>query len=418
MKLKLRISRNQAGALLMTVVIIFLIALTLVAYLTWSDTETRLETRSLLWNSALPLAEAGIEEALAHLNADSDRAANGWTLSGGSYSKQRTIGDGYFLVRMDANVAPTIISSGFVRVPPGNTYISRTITIGCRRQGGGGSVILSKSDINFSGGSIVDSFDSRLGPYTALTRKDGAVVMSNSGAADSVHIGTATVYGKAATGPGGTVTTDSSGSLGDLAWHAAAKTGIEAGTTSADVAASFPSNSPPTGAFFTPSSGIVNGTNYTYALGSGTYQTTKFTIGGGGSAIVTGDVELYVTSDFTISGSGWMWLAPGASLKIYVNGKFTVSGGGIANGTGLAEKLSVLGLNGNTTCTYSGSSAFIGRINCPNAAVTVSGSGGFYGAMTGNTVTLSGGAGVHYDEALGGGTVRYVVDSWNEWTEL
>ena len=418
MKLKLGALRSRGSAILMTLVIITVIGLTLVAYLTWSETQARLQTRSQVWNSALPLAEAGVEEAMAHLNSGSARAANGWALSGSVYVKQRSVGDGYFTVSINSNSNPTIISSGFVRMPPYNTYVSRTVTITCRKQGGTGTGLLAKSDITFSGGSVVDSFDSTVAPYNVLTRKAGAIVMCNLGAADSVHLGTAQVYGKAATGPGGTVTTDSSGSLGDLAWHAAGNTGIQPGTTSADVSASFPSNSPPTGAFFTPAAGTVGGTNYTYVLGSGSYQTTKFTVGGGGSAIVTGSVELYVTSDFTISGSGYMWLAPGATLKIYVNGKFVVSGGGIANGSGLAANLTVLGLNGCTTCTYSGSSAFIGTINTPNAAVTVSGSAGFYGAMTGNTITVSGGAGVHYDEGLGGGSGRYVVDTWNEWTEL
>jgi hypothetical protein len=252
-----------------------------------------------------------------------------------------------------------------------------------------------------------------------LTRKAGAVIICNTNLTDSVHIGTAWVYGKAATGPGGTVTTDSSGSLGDMAWHSAGLTGIQAGTTSADANFSFPSNSTPTGAFLTASGGTVGGTNYTYVLGNGLYQVaSKFTISAGGKAIVTGKAELYVPSDFTMSGDAYMWIAPGASLKIYAGGKFVVSGGGIANGTGQAANLTVLGLNGCTTVTYSGSAAFVGTINAPYASLTVSGSGGVYGALTANKVTVSGGAGVHYDEALSGGNGRYVVESWNEWTEL
>jgi hypothetical protein len=95
------------------------------------------------------------------------------------------------------------------------------------------------------------------------------------------------------------VTVDSlnGGSLGDLAWHAGNNAGIQTGTTSDDVNASFPSNSPPTGFFLTPSGGIVGGTNYTYLLDSGSYQRSSFVIGAGGKAIVTGNVDLYVTGD-------------------------------------------------------------------------------------------------------------------------
>jgi hypothetical protein len=419
MKLKLATPRNRGNATLLTVFIIGVIGLTLVAYLNWSETHMTLETRSQIWNSALPIAEAGVEEALAHLNSGQDRAADGWTLNGIVYVKQRTFGDGSYTVSIDTNLAPTILSAGSARMPPGHTYISRTVTVTCRKQSSGAG-ILAKTKITLSGtNSIVDSFDSRVGPYSFLTHKDGAVLMSNGGTAGSVDIGTAQVYGKAATGPGGTVTVDNpnGGSLGDLSWHAANNTGIQTGTTSDDVNASFPSNSPPTGAFFTPSGGTVGGTNYTYVLDSGSYKTTKFIVGAGGSAIVTGNAELYVTSDFVMSGSGYMWLAPGASLKIYVNGKFAVSGSGIVNGTGAAANLTLLGLNGNTSCGYSGSSAFIGIINCPEAAVAISGSGGLYGAVTGKTIIVSGGAAMHYDEGIGG-SGRYVVESWNEWSEL
>jgi hypothetical protein len=418
MKLKLETPRSQGGATFMTVVIIAVIGLTLVAYLTWSQTHTSLEMRSQIWNATLPIAEAGVEEAMAHLNSGQDRAANGWTLNANSYVKQRALGDGSYTVSISTNADPTIISTASARVPPGNTYISRTVTVFCRRQSVRAG-ILAKSKITFSGNSIVDSFDSRVGPYSFLTHKDGALLMCNGAAAGSVDIGTAKVYGKAATGPGGTVTVDNlnGGALGDLAWHAGSNTGIQTGTTSDDVNASFPSNSPPTGFFLTPSGGTVGGTNYTYVLDSGSYQRSSFVVGAGGKAIVTGNVDLYVTGDFALSGTGYMWIAPGASLKIYVGGKFAVSGSGIANGTGLPANLTLLGLNGNTTCAYSGSSAFVGTINCPEAAVVVSGSGGIYGAATAKTITVSGGAGMHYDEALGA-SGRYVVETWNEWSEL
>lgn len=420
MKLKLETTRTQGGATFMTVVIIAVIGLTLLAYLTWSQTHTSLEMRSQIWNSTLPIAEAGVEEAMAHLNSGQDRAANGWTLNANSYVKQRTLGEGSYTVSISTNADPTIISTGSARVPPGNTYLSRTVTVFCRRQSVRAG-ILAKSKITFSGTNsvIVDSFDSRVGPYSFLTHKDGALLMCNGAAAGSVDIGTAKVYGKAATGPGGTVTVDNlnGGALGDLGWHAASNTGIQTGTTSDDVNASFPSNSPPTGFFLTPSGGTVGGTNYTYVLDSGSYQRSSFVIGAGGKAIVTGNVDLYVTGDFVLSGTSYLWIAPGASLKIYVGGKFLVSGSGIANGTGLPANLTVLGLNGNTTCAYSGSSAFVGTINCPEAAVAVSGSGGIYGSATAKTIIVSGGAALHYDEALGA-SGRYVVETWNEWSEL
>jgi len=111
-----------------------------------------------------------------------------------------------------------------------------------------------------------------------------------------------------------------------------------------------------------------------------------------------------VDGDLTVSGSGFIYIAPGGSLKVYVenSSKSVISGGGVANGTGLAANFSYIGLPTNTQLTYSGSAAFIGTVNAPEAAFTVSGSAGMSGAAIVNTFTSSGGASVHYDEGLAG----------------
>src|SRR5438128_48419 len=63
----------------------------------------------------------------------------------------------------------------------------------------------------------------------------------------------------------------------------------------------------------------------------------------------------------------------------------------------------------------SGSLTFIGTVCAPYDNFTFSGSAGAMGSFSANTVTISGGAAVHYDENLGGGTdPQYVVSSWNE----
>src|SRR5260221_237210 len=193
MKVKLGKSHRHGNVLLLTLFIMLLVGLTLFAFFEWSQTQTAPASRSQVWNSALPVAEAGIEEALAHLNSSVDRGSDGWTLTGALYTKQRNVLDGYFSVQIDTNPAPTITSRGYTRVPPGTNYLSRAIQITCSRRGGG-ATILTKGGLPFRGGWIVDSFDSSVGPYTVATRKDGAVVMSNSSAAGFVHFGTAWFY--------------------------------------------------------------------------------------------------------------------------------------------------------------------------------------------------------------------------------
>jgi hypothetical protein len=161
--------------------------------------------------------------------------------------------------------------------------------------------------------------------------------------------------------------------------------------------------------------GTVNGTNYTYVLNGGVnYYFNSVNIGGGKSMVVNGNAVLYVSGNFTTSGSGFVYIAPGASLKLYIGGTGTVSGTGIVNGNQTAASCSIYGLNTCGTIIYSGSSTFYGTVNAPHAAFTFSGSAGACGSFVANTVTVSGGAAVHYDESLAGSGRGYVVQSWNE----
>jgi hypothetical protein len=215
------------------------------------------------------------------------------------------------------------------------------------------------------------------------------------------------------TGPGGTVSTGG-GAVGDVAWIDAGNTGIEPGWTNNNMNVAFPSNGPPQGGpFAAPTVTVAGGSNITY-LATGTNQMSTFTSSGSTKPmIVTGNATLWVTGNFTVSGSGYVKIMPGASLTLIVGGTATVSGGGVVNGTALASKFSLIGLTSNTKITYSGSASFIGTINAPQAAVTISGSAASYGAAIGKTFTISGGAGFHYDQALAA-AAGLIVSSWTE----
>ncbi len=56
--------------------------ITLASYLTLISNRYRMATRSMEWNQAIPVLEAGIEEAMAHLHYDSNNlSGNNWTVS-------------------------------------------------------------------------------------------------------------------------------------------------------------------------------------------------------------------------------------------------------------------------------------------------------------------------------------------------
>src|SRR5207302_3467883 len=72
----------QGSILVAALVICSLLAVTLGGYLMMIRAQATTVARSQAWNSALTLAEAGVEEALAQLNPGAsvavDYAANGW----------------------------------------------------------------------------------------------------------------------------------------------------------------------------------------------------------------------------------------------------------------------------------------------------------------------------------------------------
>jgi len=329
---------------------------------------------------------------------------------------------------------PVIVSTGYVPPPPTQigmilgsivgssgsestrSYVFRTVRVNTRKPRSGG--LIAKDTIRFNGGGSFDSFDSSdpfyssNGKYDSTKRKAGGIALSNSQAAEAIQVDSTHIYGSVVTGPGGT-TTVNSGAVGSLAWNAT-QSGIEEGHSANDANVDFFDEQVPfTSGYATPGSATVEGTNYTYVVGPGNNKLGTVSLGSLKSMIVTGgDAVLYVDGAFVTSGSGYVYVAPGASLKLYVSGVFAVSGGGIVNGTSRADKLSVHGLNTCNMVNYSGSSAFIGTVNAPHAAFSFSGSAGAFGSFIAEKITISGGANVHYDEALNGS--GYVVASWNE----
>jgi hypothetical protein len=155
------------------------------------------------------------------------------------------------------------------------------------------------------------------------------------------------------------------------------------------------------------------------------YKLTELTIGNAANPLilaphVTGEesyLNIWVTGKTTISGSGFISQLPGVHVQIYTEGDLTVSGGGVLNGNNVPSYLQVYGVtpaSGAPKATISGSANFIGIVNAPAFALTISGSGAFMGAAIGYSAVISGSGGFHYDESLanlGGSGFRAISSS-------
>ena len=416
--------REQGSILVVTLFTGLAVGIVLAGFLTLISSRYNLTARSMGWNAAIPVLEAGLEEALTHLHDDpASPDANGWTPGtvGGQpvYTKERHFTDGsYFYVTIyNANPnSPLIYSQGFVPSPLHTDYISRTVRVTTMLpakfskaiQANGGTIVVNPT----SSGATIASLSSY--PYKTASRGAKAGIATTSTNHPAIKVQAGHVYGTALTGASGTVQVSSGASIGDTNWTS----GIEPGWTNNDFNFSFPTNPPPTQTSpNSVSSGTYpyGGTNYTYRLVGTTggspaqyYSSSSINIGVGKSMVVTDKAEWYVNSSFTTGGTGFVYLAPGASLTIYVSGTATVSGGGIANGSGIADNLSIIGLSGCTSVTVSGNGDYVGTVNAPQAAMTISGNGNFVGAAIIKSFSLTGNGSVLYPESIGGSGVLTV----------
>ncbi len=406
-----------------TLVIIGLIGLTLAAYLTVVSQQNLLTMRSQVWASEIPLAEAGIEEAIAHMNSQPGRFdTEGWTRSGRYYVRMRTLGDGYYYAMISTTAPPAIVSIGFGRVPTQTNYTHRTVMV-MSRPSFYGCGLLSKNPITQVGAVVADSFDSSNplystgGQYDPAKRHDQVVVASLSGTPGAVNVGNANIYGSVATAPGGTVLVGANGVVGDLAYagNKADLGTIEAGHTRNDLNATISDVGVPfTGGYMTPSSGNLGGTNYTYLLGQGDYQSSALNVGNG-TMLVTGKARLYVKGTFTVGSTAEIVLAPGASLEVFVDGPdVNVGGKGVVNLTGLAKNFTLYGLPTCTSVAMGGNSTFIGTVYAPEALVSMKGNPVVIGAVVGNSIDMTGTADFHFDESLSPPGETYRIANWEE----
>lgn len=283
MKLQPSNRNNEQGSVLIyAMVSCLIIAITLAAYMDLASAQHRSVVRTEAWNHAVPIAEAGVEEAMTQLHLNStNMTANGWqvssngltlsnsvTLSGVQYYQQRTISGGRYIVAVSDASAPTIVSQAFTKSPINNTDIVRTVQISTA----GGALfargLVAKGDITWSGNILSDSFDSSDpaystgGRYDVSKRKDNGSVGSVAG---TFSMGGGTIYGSAGIGPLGSFS-DGGGVVGDSFWIAAGNTGVQPGHFENDLNLSFPDVVPPFTTGTTPSGGFV--TNYTYLTNS------------------------------------------------------------------------------------------------------------------------------------------------------
>jgi hypothetical protein len=412
--------REQGNTLILTLVLTLAIGTVLLSYLGLIGSRYKVTVRSQRWNTAIPVLEAGIEEALTHLQDDiNNPGANGWTLSTVSgqqvYSKQRTLANGsYFLVNIynatvGASNTPYIYSTGFVPSPLSSTrYVSRTAKVTGTNQPLFTFALAAINTIQMNGnGLAADSFNSSKPALSTNGQYDPTKTSTNGNVAS--------VYGPVDFG--------NHSVSGSLYLGASASSTVPAsqvsGSIYTDYNASFPDVVLPTTSWLPITTTTIGGTPAYNFTTSGDYFVTdssNIQVQPGVTVRVRVDTSSFSPASIHIVSSNNV---SGTLILYQVSGSVTMSGS-VTVDSGQAKNLYYYGLPGVTSITYGGSSSFVGVVYAPEANLTLNGGGsgnGLVGAsVTKSIIAINGHYSFHFDEDLlsSGPSRAYVVTSWKE----
>lgn len=354
MKTRVSASSQSGSILVVALITTSVIALVLAGYMTMTSTQYRNTLRSQSWNAVMPVVEAGIEEALTHMNKNciTDTVINqpvnftgdGWQeIATSIYQKSSTIGDSSYTVTIIfTNVLkPEIVSEGFVS--PFNVAKSKLIQFATLNNGAApvgrkvkvtagrdcliAKAMFAKGLIDINGKNVqTDSFDSTDpnystgGVYDPFKKKDKGDIATNADLIDSVNIGNAKIYGHVSTGPGGTIAIGPLGSVGDRAWVEGGTLGIQPGRSTDDMNVYIPEVVLP---FTSPTASPLRDITLTNPVVTWLFQTNSYTSYSDALAASTNGWTIATNSVISTNGS---YPASGTFLgSVYVNTRKTTN---------------------------------------------------------------------------------------------
>ena len=448
---------SQRGAVLIVALLLATaLAISIGSYLAISSTNLKISGRAFHNNSAMNLAETGLEEALWSINRNMEGNAaawTGWTLAGSKATRtfgpinlgQNTVGYTrvYVSNTTTSGSAPVVAVKASV-TPNNQAPIDKWVTVILRKRSKFANGLVAKDSIVFRGtNASVDSWNSVSGasiiPYSAGVRRDGGTVGSISVSVDAVLVKNADIWGYVATGFDDiTNTVGAGGSI--LGADSAAKDKSDWAVATVDpdrVSTDFTSSLDP-----------VTAPATTYALGAISNNLSLPRIGDTPSAdgkyyysttgvsltnktlTVTGSQNVVLVATGNVStggGSGLIQINTGSRLELYAAADVTLSGNGVANGTSsdttaTAQQpinFQIWGTNPTAqNIDIKGNGVLSAVVYAPTATVFINGNGDVLGSVVAKDVTMVGNAAFHYDESLAdfGGSSPFGISKWTELT--
>ena len=283
--------------------------------------------------------------------------------------------------------------------------------------------VCGRGQITLGTSAYVDAYDSSLGLYGVNgNRSFDAEVASDGTSAGIVNLGTsAIIYGKASTGPGGTVAL---GTSADVLPHPSDINDHTNDINKPSVTVTDEAKAGGKAAGFSGDN-ISLGTSGQGTIPAGIYKYDRIVLGTSAALTFTGDVTIYLTGTSTqnsvsLGTSSQLKINSGAKLTLYCDKQFDAGTSGIINNTAKIPQNFQLystytGTNGVKLST---SSQTYGAIYGPDTTMSFGTSTIVYGLVVAKTASLGTSCVVHYDKALGrldsSGSGTYIPYNWQE----
>jgi hypothetical protein len=443
-----------------------IIGISLVSYIKLSNNSLRQAHRTFYSNSAMNLAEIGLEEAIACFNQIDNVATPNLAWTGTNWGTPNTtpynattspntpyvtgrftgfdVGPNttgsvqVYVQHHEGSAAqnPIIVAKSTITLPDGQP-ISKYIEVTLRKRSLFANGLVARENVTWVGQPMADSYDSHADTkspadaYNPANRTANVVVGSISG---NIGLAGGEVWGYAKTGEFGTITGGSVHPLGTTTDDPTRRTN--------DFNATFPEPTVPnpnssdlnivTTNINTPTTLPAAGDKSVTVAGKEVFY-YKFNSGKGvntaGSELLTIQANknvVFLMQDhsgvdaITTTGTSGIKINAGASLNVYTNGNIKIAGSGMANSNNNPASFMVWGTNTTSqTVDISGNGQLNAVVYAPNATVDLNGGGAsglMCGAVVAKTIKMNGGTEFHYDDALGRLTTGnpYGISKWRE----
>ncbi len=377
-------------------------------------TELQITQNDVNTQKALSAAEAGLNHAYdlvkstTNFSNEIGSSGTGGTLSGigsvvtlnGASYRFRVFGggssDGYYVQATDdydetsgANNSSVDMNQRIYLTSRGRVGTSERVVMAAV---GGNSKfpygLFGDSSLTLGGGSQIDSYDSRVGAYTAST----------AGSAGDVRTNGSITFNGSRNVVNGSATQASSTAIGNTV------TGTKTSSASSITA---PCAAPAAcGPSYSASTGITPTSSYNSSTGD-------LSIGSAGVSLASGT---YCFHTVTVTANGAALTISGA-VVMNVTGAVDFTGGNAINTTASPSNFQInssLNSPGSDGVILTGGTQAHMAVYAPNTGIKVSGGSDLWGAMWGAYVKNSGGTWIHYDQALQGLVCATGMSGWHE----